>query len=221
MVTFYIVPMVNSCWQFPGMTMERDQPQEGGLFRCHCHWTWRRSVSCLTATGHWETHPAQSPPAPDWERTAPTRSWTGTTWTVLALSRFLTFITYMWLSLLHTHARTRREDTRLISHVSVGERDTVYTGPSGWRDTNIHSPHCVATPLCGIIHNHRHVICTVCCFVAVSQDASELVLQERSKAQCNLRWTTCVFRCRYVLLTFFYFGTKVKKNRTIRITFVF
>lgn len=128
MVTFYIVPMVNSCWQSPGMTMERDQLQEGGLFRCHCHWTWRRSVSCLTATGRWETHPAQSPPALDWGWTALTRSWTGTTWTVLALSRFLTFITYMWLSPLHTH--TRREDTRVVSHVSVSERDTVYTGPS-------------------------------------------------------------------------------------------
>lgn len=54
----------------------------------------------------------------------------------------------------------------------------------GWRGANIQSPQCFATPLCV---NHRHVICTVCCSVAVSQDASELVLQERPKPQCNLQ----------------------------------
>lgn len=83
--TFCTVPMMRSGWCFPGLAVRRGRHREAGLFQCRCHWTWWRSESCRRAAGRWETRPAQSLPAPGSGRTAPWRSWSGTTWTALAL----------------------------------------------------------------------------------------------------------------------------------------
>lgn len=126
---------------------------------------------------------------------------------------------HVTLSAIHTHTHILGVRTHASSVMSALVKGTLcIQGPHVGMEGHKHTE---STVFCYIVHNHRHLICTVCCFVAVSQHASELVLQERPKAQRNLRWRTCVFRCRYVLTTFFYFGMKIKKNRTICNTFVF